>query len=278
MGLQLLVGKSRTWARRLDSSLPFALVPRRNWLPYRDAWVLGDDPSTWTPEIQRLASLPHMQIGQIALASRLVYLAVPKAANSFMRRWINSLEASKSMGLDVVIPAGETYAPEWQFCQTVGQISPGLKRHVQKPTFRFFTVVRDPYHRVASAYLDKRRLPDSDPVKAKLPAKAWTSLDAFVQELNKGNRLVSDGHWAPQSWLVGDAITDLDAVLRVENLEAELEQFNAEHGGSCQVMPDHHEHAMRSDLDSRRMSAETRAVINHLYAQDFKAFGYSIFS
>ena len=134
-----------------------------------------------------------------------------------------------------------------------------------------FTVVRNPYSRVLSAYRNKIA-----GGKIKIASRD-TSFTDFCRYLDNGN-LFADAHWAPQSSLLLISLDEFDYVARFEDLHAGLSHVfsNLRLG-----MPDLGVHAgpaqTRASHDVRsEYNAECREIVSRLYRADFEAFGYPV--
>lgn len=131
-----------------------------------------------------------------------------------------------------------------------------------------FTIVRDPYTRVLSAFLDK--------VKTGKKMRALPDFRTFCQFLDQGG-LYANAHWAPQSELLLIPLYHFDFIGRVESLVRDM-QVIGERLGFQTV--DENERAGPNATDAEKLIAEhlddrSRAIINRLYAADFGEFGYS---
>jgi hypothetical protein len=140
-----------------------------------------------------------------------------------------------------------------------------------------FTVVRNPYSRALSAYLDKivsgrklaylRRAPGAAP----LPSFA-----DFCTYLDRGG-LHENAHWAPQTSLMLIPIDRFDFMGRVETLSEDLKRILERVAPRGAVAG--------SDVASRRPRASASLaahyddrcaeIVRRLYRSDFEAFGYS---
>ncbi len=152
-----------------------------------------------------------------------------------------------------------------------------------------FTVVRNPYHRILSAYLDKfcegRRSPRHyrrryGPSIRRFDSAGALSFQAFCRWLEEAGGWAVNGHWLPQTRIIeGIGFGRLDAVGRVENLDADLAAITARlrAGGeapqiAAEVGP------VQTGASSRcamYYDAETRAIVRRLYARDFELLGYA---
>ncbi|MCH8544905.1 MAG: sulfotransferase family protein [Alcanivorax sp.] len=91
-----------------------------------------------------------------------------------------------------------------------------------------FTVVRNPYSRVLSAYLDKM---------ARFPERktSYATFDAFVERLSQDRAyLHSNAHWAPQTALMLIPVEDFDFIGKVESLDQDLATITARIHGEAE--------------------------------------------
>jgi len=239
---------------------------------YKDTWDPLSAPNPDSFE-SRLLALPHGQIAQIALKSRLCLLAIPKNANTVMRIWTNQLERSQWDLASVrgAAPISNAYAPSSQWCHTVAQIPAGMRQSLSSEDFCTVMVIRNPFDRFVSCFRDKSASPQST-VTRKLPPRAWSSPEAFARHLDKKENLFRDGHWAPQSWQVWPLLGDINVLIRAETLSTDLSQFLPD---ACSRVPppERHDHpgvttgslAVRNEL-----SNYTQGAIRALFAEDFK--------
>lgn len=132
-----------------------------------------------------------------------------------------------------------------------------------------FTVVRNPFTRTLSAYLDKVE-------RRALKNNKETSFRAFLLSLEDG-KLYSNAHWAPQSALLLMPADQFDFIGKVETLDIDLPYIKNRIQGKRPEEP------IRSILNnatgaSRKLQAyyddETAEMVRNLYWNDFKTFAY----
>jgi hypothetical protein len=134
-----------------------------------------------------------------------------------------------------------------------------------------FTVVREPFSRTLSAYLDKIE-------RRALRAGKQSSFSEFLNALGKERYLYSNAHWAPQSALMLIPVEQFDYVGKVENLSADLAFIKQ------RIRPDVAEPvtSMKANATGAKdklieyYSPELIQKVRDLYRQDFEAFGYSM--
>lgn len=134
-----------------------------------------------------------------------------------------------------------------------------------------FTVVREPFSRTLSAYLDKIE-------RRALRAGKQSSFSDFLSALEKERYLFSNAHWAPQSALMLIPVEQFDYIGKVENLSADLAFIKQ------RIRPDIAEPvtSMKANATGAKdklieyYSPELIQKVRDLYRQDFEAFGYSM--
>ena len=143
----------------------------------------------------------------------------------------------------------------------------------------WIVVVRNPYSRVLSAFLDKFR--------EEKYQKAYGNFDlspegfaAFVTWLEQGG-LSKDGHWDLQTKLIVGPVSKFDAVIRFETLGADLEraltraQVPFDAGKLRKAYPsDEGKKTGASDRMPAFYTPDLATRVARLYARDFTALGY----
>ncbi|MBZ2190368.1 sulfotransferase family protein [Alcanivorax sp. JB21] len=151
--------------------------------------------------------------GMVDLALGFFCNRVPKAANSAIVTHLAQLK----FGRDIA-----SHDAKRAF-RTPGTLN---RKEVEQFADLFrFTVVRNPYSRVLSAYLDKMaRFPERN--------TSYATFDAFVERLSQDPAyLLSNAHWAPQTALMLIPVEDFDFIGKVESLDQDLATITAKiHG------------------------------------------------
>lgn len=184
---------------------------------------------------------------------------IPKAANSTI---VENL-AILSFGHDV--PSREA---KKRF-RTPSQLS---KQEVEQldDVFRF-AVVRNPYTRTLSAYLDKIER------RAKRKNRE-SSFKGFLQDLAQQS-LYDNAHWAPQSSLLLLPPDRFDFFGKVENLEHDLAFIKDRvSGGGMNASPSKHFKANATGAGTKltqHYDDECKEIVCSLFRKDFELFGYS---
>lgn len=193
-----------------------------------------------------------------------IYFRIPKAANSTVVRSLISSRATSREAKKVLPRASALRSNE-----------------VQNLSHRFFlfTVVRNPYSRLASAYLDKIvRGKRSDKVLSFLsnPQKSDVSFLEFCRYLAAGG-VHEDPHWYLQCDLIPCGVEKLHFVGRVERLESDLnEVLKRIHGEERGAQRNWTRHATGAESRLAELYCEESIrIVREVYARDFTTFDYS---
>lgn len=184
---------------------------------------------------------------------------IPKAANSTV---VTTLAKIK-FGRD--IPSKEAK----KMFRTPSDLN--TKEVATIPDMFKFAVVRNPYSRILSAYLDKVE-------RRALRENRETSFREFLYSL-KESKLYSNGHWSPQSSLLLLPYEMFDFIGKVETLDTDLPVIEEKVQG---LPPGEHFKSFLSNATgaTEKMSAyyddETAEMVRVLYHDDFKMFNYPV--
>jgi len=146
--------------------------------------------------------------------------------------------------------------------------------------FYLFTFVRNPYSRIASAYLDKveRMKPKQQKVLSSLQEDEGTppTFLEFCRYLDRGG-LYDDPHWFPQTWFFASGVSSLDYVGFVDNLEegysAVSKVLSFASRESEMTWDPHRTGASAQVVDL--FCDNTKEIIARVYTSDFVEFGFS---
>lgn len=145
---------------------------------------------------------------------------------------------------------------------------------------RWVVVVRNPYSRVLSAFLDKFREEKYQRSHGAFPLTP-EGIAAFIGCLKQGG-LTKDGHWDLQSKLILAPLDRFDAVIRFETLGPDLEAalqaggvpFDATRLRAAYPSDEAKRTGATAKIDAFSDAALAEGVAR-LYAADFAALGYS---
>lgn len=197
-----------------------------------------------------------------------IYFRIPKAANSTI---CYRLARQKNPDIDNADDAKRSFLRG-------SDLTWDEVKHL-KDRFYLFTFVRNPYSRIASAYLDKveRMKPKQQQVLSNLQKGDGTPLTflEFCRYLDRGG-LYDDPHWFPQTWFFPAGVNSLDYVGFVDNLEEDYSavstalRFAAQESG---VTWDPH----RTDASvqvTELFCDKTKEIVSRIYSSDFIEFGF----
>jgi hypothetical protein len=142
-----------------------------------------------------------------------------------------------------------------------------------------FTVVRNPYTRIASCYFDKMLRPSPQRRffvhNAGLDPTEKIGFRAFLQKLAELPRELDDTHWARQSFNTGARLLDLTHIGKVETLEDDLPRILADIEGGAVGVANAAPHATGAEDRLRALyGPEELELVNRIYQTDFTMFGY----
>lgn len=199
-----------------------------------------------------------------------VFLRVPKAANSTVLRTLIDRFPEPDL------PAGDLEEAKIRATH-FRDLGFGDLARVRR--YFAFTVVRNPYTRALSAFLDKFR--EGDKHRAKFGDRVAgydagrLSFRGFCRYLADGGE-AENGHWMRQTRLVS-IVERLDFVGRIETLETDMARI-VEHiaGGDGTISLTRAGPPATGALGrvGEHLDAECRRLIEIVYAADFERFGY----
>lgn len=203
-----------------------------------------------------------------------LYYRIPKSANSTVLRTLISYEDS-----DFASNYNSSLAKK-KFYKRPSQLSYFTARKAKRSYFKF-TVVRNPYSRLVSAFLQKieANLPQTVHVRKQLgfTKDKPISFEQFVGYLENGG-IYQDPHWAPQTLLLPQDRSLVDYIGRVESLTEDMNHIIK------QIHPSKPFQGLCSYVSHQTNATEklkkfysTQDIINRirtLYRQDFEMFGY----
>lgn len=176
-------------------------------------------------------------------------------------------------------PHDRTFPP---FCKTLDEIS----KHIED--FRsasFFTVVRNPYTRILSAYLDKvSTIADGKEKKRdaavwhpfcrryRLSAEATPDFAEFLKLVTSEEPSLVDQHFAPQYINTLQAFVSCDFIGHMEQMD-QVWSFLSAYGVAEAAHRPHNTKANSSITDF--YGPEEVDMVRSFYAKDFDLFGYS---
>ncbi len=160
---------------------------------------------------------------------------------------------------------------------------------ISKQYFRF-TVVRNPYARLVSAYEDLIK-PDKknqargnnivDGLRHLLCVKRdirfsdlpTLSFADFIEAVSLEKPVNMDRHWQPQTLLTRINILKFDKVVKLENLKSEAGEITERIGAGAE-MAIHKNRARRRRNIQPYFTDELQETVKEIYAMDFRRFDY----
>ena len=206
---------------------------------------------------------------------RYLYVRIPKAANTTVTRALLERYPEPGITLDQLDLADLDRAK--RRVAHLGELSFAEARALRG--YFAFTVVRDPYARTLSAFLDKFKPGDKHLDRFGRRVAGFdggaVTFRGFCRYLAAGGE-AENAHWMRQTRIAG--LSDrLDAVGRVETLETDLRAIlNGIGGAGGGVIARAGPPATGADARlAEHYDAECRALVASVYAADFAAFGYA---
>lgn len=201
-------------------------------------------------------------------SKKYVFIDNPKSASSTVKMELWDLERAEGRKSGEPLPTSIHGAP---FLRT------SYGREILG--YLAFAVVRNPYARVLSAYLDKIV---SEPAtgnifrkQARIGSGASVTFPEFVKILSQSTTIEDDRHWTEQYDNLLQGCFRIDLLGSVENLDGFLAAF-AERYGVEKVHPNRSRHATGAvEKVCRYYDEETRQMVAEKYRRDFETFGYS---
>ena len=201
--------------------------------------------------------------GAVSLEGRFFYNRLPKNANS-------SVTAALAGALGLSGTAKHAFRRPSRL--TARQVE-ALDRD-----FMTFVVVRDPYDRTLSAFLEKV-VPGKR--QARRPMRwfrergiAAPSFEDFCDYLAQGG-LYDDNHWAPQTHGLLLPFAAFHKVVRMERLAAEFADLSRHLFGREVALPRRGPTTPEArETRARHLTPKSLAVLTDLYAEDLRVLGY----
>ncbi len=141
-----------------------------------------------------------------------------------------------------------------------------------------FTVVRSPYSRTVSAFLDKivRGNYDIKIVKEMIGCKATekVSFQHFLSFLETPGALSTDAHWARQIDLINLPLKNVDMIGKCENLDSDLPVIMKNIFGESSKIMSYAPHKTESHRVLSGLTSKDKKRIYRIYEYDFDAFKY----
>jgi hypothetical protein len=200
--------------------------------------------------------------------SRVLYVPIPKAANTSVRRALCpclhlSIDSVQDVHKDERLPI-----KPWS--EVASQISENSY---------LFTVVRNPYTRILSAYRDKVVRMNAKLISLQaMGIERTDNFDTFLTACARWPRKMLNDHFIPQSdLLAGPSATGILEYVKCEDLPAVWSQVADRIEAAGCPRPAQPLHENRNSFSAcPEFSPKHVSIIQRLYREDFERFGYSI--
>jgi hypothetical protein len=217
-------------------------------------------------DICEVSALDYKKIFKDVLVSRTgrySYTMVPKAGNTTVKHslWASEneawgFEASRGDDPDLTLHL-KPHAPYVH----IG--APGWEQLRAMPDAYLFSVVRNPFRRALSGYLDKgERL-------------GCATFAEHLRTLSRMDPLETDHHFAPQWSIVWPELIRYDAVLALESFPDALRGALASVFGPRYVYASKPHSVQTDDRMAEHYGPAEAALVRSIFAKDFALFGYS---
>ncbi|MEW9837696.1 sulfotransferase family 2 domain-containing protein [Mesorhizobium sp. ZMM04-4] len=201
---------------------------------------------------------------------RIAYVPIPKAANSSIRAELLRLIGEKPEMIGHVQQFDGFDKQQFLNC-----------RHLLTPDWFVFTVVRNPYSRAASAYLDKvvsRELPFN--ALKSMGIRKSDSFERFLRMIRLWPTAALNDHVMPQARLLSHPLQLPNLrVFRVEALQADwpkiVEGIEKASGVRLQPLERRNRTAAETPWQSL-INDRSASLIRRIYAGDFRQFSYPL--
>lgn len=225
---------------------------------------------------------------------KLFYIATPKVACTSLKWWFAALEGH-SLVLRGIIDSAET-DPDLVIHDTFHKVAPNvtglmpeaLSEALTSDSYFRFAVVRNPYHRIFSAWQSKLLLQEPLQTRPYLQCEFFhrpiecaddiaTAFEDFLVHLAI-NEAPSywDVHWTPQVILLRPDLINYSQLVKIENAK-ELSQALTARLGEHIPNPFANRRTNESLIPylPEFVTERSTELIRSLYAEDFDTFGYS---
>lgn len=201
-----------------------------------------------------------------------VYFRVPKAANSAIAA--NMIYYEEGIG----VKDRDAIAKFKLSNQRLGDLTKSEVSDIISNYYKF-TVVRNPYSRLISAYSEKIQgnkhyhRKKVERFLRKAPGD-YIKLSEFLDFLEFEGSIHSDGHWARQTDLIAIPISKLDFIGKCETLSSDLPKIMTRLYNRFEKPLDYAPHATGSDKKVEACDTQTLNRIYKIYEQDFDLLEY----
>jgi hypothetical protein len=216
----------------------------------------------------------------VSLRNRYVYTAVGKAANSTVKHHIYKLEYEGTR-FKIKSVHDRQSSPLLSPFQLPDDI---LEEVFTTPKYCRFSMVRNPYTRLLSCYLDRILPALSAPYRQLLnamgkPHGTPISFAEFIETVCKQKPFVQNNHWRLQTHEICAATKNYDYIGKQENFAADMTTV-WKHIAPDLAVPDFKGENKSPSITSARKflqtyySPELINLVSEAYREDFETFGY----
>jgi hypothetical protein len=237
-------------------------------------------------EIEARFDLPFQKINYLINIDeklRVVYLETPKIACTSIKKYM----IDQASGFPVDMKPGQVHDRSQSPLRMLGSYSDEQINEIFDPKggYRCFSFVRDPYTRILSAFLDKV-ITNEWERKRHLPIfgfelGSYPSFGEFLKRLARIADRTRDIHYITQTRLTGHfANLELAFTGRFENFANDLQRLKFElyrdgTGENYESFGKHHS-SDAGDKLAQYYGDEERELVQQIYADDFKLYGYPV--
>jgi hypothetical protein len=229
-------------------------------------------------------ALPFLVINNrcaISKNHKFIYFRIPKAANSSVITTLHFASNGKSIesNLESIKKLNHKKVNQLKNSYIRPTDIPLNKLNTIIKDYFKFSVVRNPYHRLLSVYLDK--INKSNFLKKNVTSflqcdfSDFVSLENFISYLEYGG-VNDNAHWARQTEIIFIPIEELDFIGRVENLKEDMRFITKKIFGTEFNLYSFRPH--RTDAISKQnklMTDNLKERIYKIYEKDFQLLRYS---
>lgn len=218
----------------------------------------------------------------ISLRNHYVYTAVGKAANSTVKHHIYELEYTGTRFKTKSVHDRQS-APLISPFQLPDHL---MEEVFTSPKYYRFSVVRNPYSRLLSCYLDRIKPANSAPYRQLMlamgkPAGTQVSFAEFIETICKQKPYYQNNHWRVQTSEICTEAIHYDFVGKQESFAADMAQVWSHIAPGRQIPNFAGENKAPSITSASKhlgeyYTPELVEMVREAYREDFATFGYSV--
>lgn len=264
---------------------------RQSWNMRQSLKIHSSNSATWSGDT--IVSQVFAKNIIVSELNRYIFCPVPKATSSNWKFILRKLER-----IPDYIDLHAAHSPNSSQLRYLADYSPKEVEHMLKdPSFFKFTVVRSPYTRLVSSYMDKLRNTNSDYTtneyrsflaavfgwraarRVDVSTAPRPSFRSFVAAVARMSPVDMNAHWKPQTLLCGLGIMPYDYIGRVETIEKDAQHILTRLGFAHERFPSSMDIGFPPSGTSPNLSAELYTsdlleTVRRVYATDFALLRY----